>query len=411
MISPKKSKILTARKLPETWTIVQDGELSKDKVSNSHIVSNGSKSSQGSLSRDPVYKIEVTDEKHDHESKDSRATNQGSETSKNMSHWRIRERPKVDEMPRQMVESDQKSMKFDQIFSPDKDDFECDEYIITDVEMNESHININEVPYHQEDPELSPTLWGYLGIIHAEEEQKISNVEVDWPECIKPIVKYLKESPTDELWETWLFKINEETDNLILNENNFSFYTKYTTEEIINNDEETKFLCGIKTKEGYEVEISQYLIMKSDALLDCSFDKAVDLLSNPEKYKVFNPNMANLEKVCDLSSLNAWIYHWSLKSYSYWYLPRDYILINHHFSLNGTAIIVEKSVEHTEALKSVKNVMADVHLKITLIEPKSGTQTRIKEYYVVDYGGYGMTSSQCCQMALKERFLVFKGIF
>ena len=51
-------------------------------------------------------------------------------------------------------------------------------------------------------------------------------------------------------------------------------------------------------------------------------------------------------------------------------------------------------MNHSEAPKSYRNVLADVHVRVTMIEPKSENQVLVKEYFVVDYGGYGMTASQ-----------------
>lgn len=102
-----------------------------------------------------------------------------------------------------------------------------------------------------------------------------------------------------------------------------------------------------------------------------------------------------MQQICSFDSMNSCIYYCSLKSYSMWYLPRDYVLIHYTFEYNGVFYIVEKSVEHSEAPKSYKNVVADLHLRITMIEPKGTSKVIVKEYSVVDYGGYGMTASQC----------------
>lgn len=163
-------------------------------------------------------------------------------------------------------------------------------------------------------------------------------------------------------------------------------------------------------QESCEVDISQYLIMKVDALINCSFSQITQLLTNPEKYKLFNPQLEKLEVLSVLESVKATIYYCSMKQYSSWYLPRDFVLINHSFSYRGALFIVEKSVNHSEAPKSYKNVLAEVYVRITMVEPKSENQVLVKDYFVVDYGGYGMTSSQWCQMALKERLLFLSGI-
>ena len=284
-------------------------------------------------------------------------------------------------------------------------------FIIHGATLNTNLVDSNLIPLHDEpNPKISNLLKNQLFIPDVIEEEKydqnMSEYTENVPVVLKPIISYIieksLENESDDACLPCFFKINEQTDNLIYNQDCFSFYTKYTTHEIINNDEETKFLCEILSQHDWEADISQYLITKSDYIVKCGFDYAVRLLTNPEKMKLFNACVSQLSVISNLEDLNSLIYYYSMISYNSWYRPRDYVLIHHVFEFQDSFYIVQKSVKHNDAPQSYANIVSDVLLKITMIQFKDSMHTSIKEYYVVDYRGFGMTSSQWCQMALKE---------
>lgn len=117
-----------------------------------------------------------------------------------------------------------------------------------------------------------------VGYSRPVRSNELSDFVTNSPLCIKPIVQcvisHAEESEAYGRKSPCFFKVNEDTDNLVYNQDHFTFYTKYTTNEIVNNDEETKFLCSIASKTGDEVDISEYLIMKSNVIINCSYQYA-----------------------------------------------------------------------------------------------------------------------------------------
>jgi hypothetical protein len=158
-------------------------------------------------------------------------------------------------------------------------------------------------------------------------------------------------------------------------------------------DEQTKFFCEIPSSNPETFDISNYTIMKIEAIIDCSFNQIVDLLSQPEKYKLFNPHVNDYHTLCEFDG--SCVYYLSLKAFSAWYFPRDYILINYKLHTPTCLYIIEKSINHSDAPKSLVNVLSDVHLRISIYQPNKNNKVMVKEIYVVNYGGYAMTQNQC----------------
>ena len=127
-------------------------------------------------------------------------------------------------------------------------------FIIHGATLNTNLVDSNLIPLHDEpNPKISNLLKNQLFIPDVIEEEKydqnMSEYTENVPVVLKPIISYIieksLENESDDACLPCFFKINEQTDNLIYNQDCFSFYTKYTTHEIINNDKETKFLCEI----------------------------------------------------------------------------------------------------------------------------------------------------------------------
>jgi hypothetical protein len=59
-------------------------------------------------------------------------------------------------------------------------------------------------------------------------------------------------------------------------------------------------------------------------------------------------------------------------------------------TIGGYEVVVEKSVK--EGTKGFRNVIADMLVRVIVMKAE-GSKTRVREYFVVDFGGYGMTES------------------
>lgn len=151
-----------------------------------------------------------------------------------------------DGIPMEISQKYDSCIKFEEIFSPIKyPGIDDSDFVLKNVEFSDQYVDYGLVPLHEElNPKLTTLLKSQLFLDKVSiEEEKISDDEFELehtPECLKPIVanliNMLKASTP------WIFKVNEETDNLVYNQDHFSFYSKYTSYDIINNDLETQFL-------------------------------------------------------------------------------------------------------------------------------------------------------------------------
>lgn len=151
-------------------------------------------------------------------------------------------------LPLQMS-NDKEEIKFDDIFSPLKyPGLDDSEFIIKDVEFNDIAVNYGLIPLHQDPhPILSSKLRSqlFLDILLNEEEKKMEASNSSSPKCLQSILEYLFDALNTEGHLPSLFKINKDLDNLVFNQDHFTFYTRYTTADISNVDEETRFILSV----------------------------------------------------------------------------------------------------------------------------------------------------------------------
>lgn len=214
------------------------------------------------------------------------------------------------DMPFQVV----KEVTFEDVFSPMKyPGIDDSEFIIKNVTFNESQVDFSQ-PLLHDDPEihLTPFLktqcnnhkFTYLVPISTyEEEEKTPLPQTSCPECLKPIISYLLSVP--DLLSASIFTIDDQSDTLIYNQNNFTFYSKFLSSYY--KSPESLFLSSLLSKDNFPCDLSQYLLLKTSCLLPFSINTILSLLS-PSKYPLFNPHLSSLEEVLSLPSMNAGVY-------------------------------------------------------------------------------------------------------
>ena len=106
----------------------------------------------------------------------------------------------------------------------------------------------------------------------------------------------------------YILWINEETDNLVVNEEFMSLYNKLLDIELLDSHSEDKLLNQLLKETKGTLDLSDYAAIKTNLVLNCSYEYAKYFLSKPTKHKLFDMNWWSVNVLQEYSDSDSIVY-------------------------------------------------------------------------------------------------------
>ena len=247
------------------------------------------------------------------------------------------------------------------------------------------------------------------------------------PMALRTVVKHLfSEENQNKIDNTpFVLWINEETDNLVINEDFISIYNRLLDFDTLDTNSEDKLINILLNESKDHIDLCDYATIKTNLILNWTYEYAKYLLSMPTKHKLFDMNLSSVSILQEYSDINTLIYTlWkSIKSLGFLWISRSMTLLNKiiEYQLSHTEnkvwYIIEKSVNYSNNSTSLLNLESNVLIKITMItecmnhsdlfNSDFSNKWFLNEFYVVNYNSILSTRYQKMNMATQERIEFF----